>query len=260
MKVNKQVVGWISVAHPPDLTMKMVDALRLSTLRHCFYDKFWGMNMASFGSNLIRTVASNQLGDAVFDLAEIALDRNLAEGLLKDAPVVGTLVKFIRTGQSISEELFIRKLERFLTGLNTIAIEDREKLLEKYPDSSDEQKYLGENLLLALERLDDVKKPAILARFFAAYIKSEIDRLTFTRLARALEKFNLELLPSLEQYYSRTEPVVKIQKEIIQELSLTGLVTVTLEGVGGFGGGGDIGYRGSELGKSFLRIGFNTQI
>jgi hypothetical protein len=212
---------------------------------------------SSSGRALVRTVASNQLGDAIFDLAEVALDQNLAEGLLKDVPIVGILVKLARAGHSISEELLIRKLARFLTDLNTVPHQDRAKLLEQYPDTSDEQRVLGENLLLALERLDDVKKPAILARFFAAYIKSEIDYLTFTRLSRALEKFNLELLPNLRWFYIRKEPIVNTPEEIIHELSLTGLVTVGLEGSGTLGG--SAGYRFSDLGKTFLLIGFDVK-
>ena len=213
-------------------------------------------NTPSSGRSLVRTVAGNQLGDAIFDLAEMALDRNLAEGLLKDVPIVGTLVKLAKAGHSVSEELFIRKLARFLADLNEVPLEDRERLLERYPDSSDEQRVLGENLLLVLERLDDIKKPAILARFFAAYIKSEIDYFTFTRLARALEKFNVELLPNLRCFYTREEPAVENPEEIIHELSLAGLVTVGLEGSGTYGGGAS--YRYSELGKRFLLIGFDV--
>lgn len=212
---------------------------------------------SSSGRSLVRTVVGNQLGDAILDLAEVALDENLAEGVLKDVPIVGTLVKLARAGQSVSEELFIRKLACFLADLNAVPVEDRERLLEQYPDSSDEQRVLGENLLLALERLDDIKKPAILARFFAAYIKLEIDYLTFSRLARALEKFNIELLPNLRWYYTREEPTVETPEEIIHELSLAGLVTVGLAGSGTWGG--SAGYRYSELGKTFLLIGFDIQ-
>lgn len=212
---------------------------------------------SSSGRALVRTVAGNQLGDAIFDLAEVALDQNLAEGVLKDVPIVGSLVKLARAGQSVSEELFLRKLARFLADLNSVPIEERERLLEKYPDASEEQRVLGENLLLALERLDDVKKPAILARFFAAYIRSKIDYFTFTRLARALEKFNIELLPNLCWFYTREGPAVENPEEIIHELSLAGLVTVSLEESGTFGGSAS--YRNSELGKTFLLIGFDVQ-
>lgn len=212
---------------------------------------------SSSGRALVRTVAGNQLGDAIFDLAEVALDKNIAESVLRDAPLVGILVKLARAGQSISEELFLRKLVRFLSDLNAIPVEEREKLLEQYPDTSEEQRVLGENLLLALERLDDVKKPAILARFFAACIRSEIDYLTFTRLARALEKFNIELLPNLRWFYVREEPVVETPEEIIHELSLAGLVTVSLEESGTIGGSAS--YRYSELGRKFLLVGFGVQ-
>lgn len=212
---------------------------------------------SSSGRALVRTVAGNQLSDAIFDLAEVALDQNLAEGVLKDVPIVGALVKLARTGQSVSEELFLRKLTRFLADLNAVPVEVREKLLEQYPDTSEEQRVLGENLLLALERLDDIKKPAILARFFSAYIRSKIDYLTFTRLARALEKFNIELLPNLRWFYTRREPAVETPEEIIHELSLAGLVTVGLEGSGTIGGSAS--YRYSELGKTFLLIGFDVQ-
>jgi hypothetical protein len=212
---------------------------------------------SSSGRALVRTVAGNQLGDAIFDLAEVALDQNLAEGVLKDVPIVGTLVTLARAGQSVSEELFLRKLARFLADLNAVPVEEREKLLEQYPDTSEEQRVLGENLLLALERLDDIKKPAILARFFAAYIRSKIDYFTFTRLARALEKFNIELLPNLRLFYTREVPAVGTPEEIIHELSLAGLVTVGLEGSGTFNG--SAGYRYSELGKTFLVIGFDVQ-
>ena len=209
------------------------------------------------GRDLVRTVASNHLGDAVFDLAEVALDRNLSDGLLKEIPFVGTLVKIARAGQSISEELFVRKLVRFLADLKNVPNDDRRKLLERYPDSSEQQRILGENLLLALERLDDVEKPAVLAKFFSAFIQSQIDYTTFSRLAHALEKFNLALFPNLRWFYTRQEPVVETPEEIIHELSLAGLVTARLAGSGTYGG--SAAYERSALGGTFLLLGFNVQ-
>ena len=215
-------------------------------------------NNSSSGRDLIRTVATENLGDTIFDVAEILLDQNLEDGVFKDLPVISIFAKLAKAKQSVSEELFIGKLVRFLSDLNSVSIQDREKLLEKYPDSSEKQKILGENILLAIERLDDINKPIILARFFSAYIKTEIDYVTFTRLSRALEKFNLELLPNLRWYYTREDPVVETHEEIIHELSLAGLVTARLHGSGMIGGG--LRYIQSDIGKVFLRIGFNVQV
>lgn len=204
---------------------------------------------SSPGRDLVRTVAKNDLGNAVFAVAE---------GVIRDLPIVGTLANLVRAGQSIAEELFIRKLVRFLDGLKDVPLEDRQQLLEKYPDDSEEQKALGEKLLLALERLDDTAKPTLLARFFGAYIREEIDYTTFTRLASALEKFNLALFPNLRWFYTRQEPHVDTPEEITHELSLAGLVLVQLSGSGSIGG--SAGYRHSSLGKVFLRIGFDVQV
>lgn len=212
---------------------------------------------ASPGRELVRIVASAKLADIVFDAAEVALDENLADGVLKELPIVGTVVKLVHAGQSISEKLFVRKLLRFLTELQSVPTEERKKLLEEYPDSSEKQKVLGENLLLALERLDDVEKPKILAQFFTAYINSEIDHMTFTRLARSLERFNLALLPNLRWFYTREEPQVPIPEEVIHELSLAGLATVSLKGSGTLNGSANYLY--SSLGRTFLRIGFGVE-
>lgn len=213
---------------------------------------------STLSRNLVRTVAQNELGNAVFSAAEVALDSNISEGILREFPVVGTIASLVRAGNSISEELFIRKIFRFLNGLDEVPLKERQRLLEKYPDASAEQKALGEKLLLALERLDDSAKPALLARFFAAYIREEIDYTTFTRLASALEKFNLALLPNLRNFYTEEGLIVDSQEEISHELSLAGLVLVQLSGSGTFGG--SAGYRQSSLGKTFLRIGFDVHI
>ena len=61
--------------------------------------------------------------------------------------------------QRIAEELLLRKLLRFLFELKSVSAEEREELLAKYPDGSEEQSDLGENLLLALERLDATLHP-----------------------------------------------------------------------------------------------------
>lgn len=213
---------------------------------------------SSPGRDLVRTVAKNDLGNAIFAVAEVALDHNIAEGVVRDIPFVGTLANLVRAGQSISEELLIRKLIRFLEGLKDVPPEDRQRLLEKYPDASEEQRTLGEKLLLALERLDDSAKPALLARFFAAYIREELDYTAFTRLANALEKFNMALFPNLRWFYTRQEPHAETTEEIEHELSLAGLVLVQLSESGTIGG--SAGYRQSSLGRMFLRIGFDVDI
>lgn len=212
---------------------------------------------SSLGSALIKTVAKSPAGEAAIELAEAALDQGIAEGIVRDIPIFGVLAKLNQAKRSVADAIFIRKLIRFLNELNSVTVKDREKLLEKHPDGSEEQQVLGENLMLSLERLDNIKKPAILAKFFAAYIREQIDYLTFTRLASSLERFNIELLPHLRWSYSHEGPYIGTTEDIIHELSLSGLFTVSLAGSGALSGGA--GFDQSELGRKFLTIGFDDK-
>lgn len=210
------------------------------------------------GTALIRTVASPELGDIVFDTAEVAFDSVLTTGILKELPVVGLVVKLAKAGQSVAEELFLRKLLRFLIELRNVPAEERAKLLTRYPDGTQEQRDLGENLMLALERLDNVQKPALLARFFAAYVQEQLDYLAFSRLAQALERINLALVPHLRWFYTREGQKMELTEDIQHELSLAGVLTVGLEDSGSIGG--SAGYYCSPVGRLFLELGFDVHV
>jgi hypothetical protein len=210
------------------------------------------------GTALVRTIISRELGDIIFDAAEVAFDSILTNGVLKELPVVGIVVKLANVGQSITEELFLRKLLRFLSDLKSVSAEERAKLLSKFPDGTQEQHDLGENLLLALDRLDNVQKPALLARFFAAYIRDQIDYSTFSRLAQALERINLTLVPHLRWFYTREGEIMNGTEDIKHELSLAGLLTVSLEDSGTIGGSAL--YCPSPIGRLFLELGYGIRI
>jgi hypothetical protein len=186
------------------------------------------------------------------------LDHVLSEGVLRDLPIVGMVVKLTTVGQSVAEELFVRKLLRFLVELKGVSADERAKLLTKYPDGTEEQCDLGENLLLALERLDTVQKPALLARFFAAYLREQVDYPTFTRLAKALERFNLALLPHLRWFYTREGITVDVTEDIKHELSLAGLLMAGLTGSGTVNG--SAGYYYNSIGKLFLELGYGVHV
>jgi len=212
----------------------------------------------STGVSMIRTVTGSELNSVVFDAAEVALDSVMSEGVLKELPIVGSIVNLIHAGGKVSEELFIRKLLRFLQELKEVPIAERRALLRKYPDGSKKQQELGENLLLAIERLDDVNKPELMARIFRAYVTEEFDYLAFTHLTRALQRFNLPLFPYLKWFYVREGEPVELTEEIQHELSLAGLVTVSLAGSGTIGGSAN--YMGSDLGRMFLKYGYDIEV
>ncbi|SMP38166.1 hypothetical protein SAMN06295888_10173 [Desulfonatronum zhilinae] len=212
----------------------------------------------SLGRQMMRTIVGDRLVDIISDVAEVSADSMLSDGIIKELPIFGTLVNLKRAGLAIRDEIFIQKLIRFLQGIGQISDKERKYLLEKYPDDSIDQQYLGENLLLTLDRLDNMVKPVILAKFFSAYIKSEIDYTLFSRLSKALEVFNISLLPALKKYYFSemlSNLKIELHEEIIHEMSLSGLITISLRDSGTIAG--NAMYVQTRLGREFLRIGFD---
>ena len=61
---------------------------------------------------------------------------------------------------------------------------------------------MGEALLLLLDRLDDMQKPELVARFFCALMRGEIDRTTFQQMATAVDRLLIAHLSPLVAFYS----------------------------------------------------------
>jgi hypothetical protein len=211
----------------------------------------------SVSTSLISTAARHGLKDIVGDVLETGLDQVVTDGLLRDIPVINTVANLLKVGVSVSEELFFRKLTRFLGELEKVPLEEREKLLLRYPEGSEAQAELGERLLLLLEKMDQVQKPVILARFFTAFVREQVDLQTFSRLSVALSRFNLDLLPSLIWQYQREGDPVDFTEDFHHEHALSGLLTVRLAGSGAFRGSAQ--YTHNEIGRLFLEIGFGVQ-
>jgi hypothetical protein len=123
------------------------------------------------------------------DYAEIGLDKLLDEGLLKEIPVIKTLVAIIKTGIAVRERFLIKKFLVFLEEFKSDNIE--KKILEKFKkDFGEDEKFRNkttEQILVIIEGLDSIKKAKILAHLFSAYLKKLIDWKRFVSLASCLK-------------------------------------------------------------------------
>lgn len=208
--------------------------------------------------SICRKSLNKEGGEIIFDAAEVALDGQLAEGVLRELPLVGIPVKAAKAWMFVQQELAVRKLLGFFGELENVSVAEREKFFEEYPPGSEKIEALGDNLLLALERLDDIQKPKILGKFFSAYMKGAVQWVMFTRLTKALDRLNLELLPTLIQFYQPIEGIQQSPEELIHDLSLAGLVTVSLESSGTYSGGAM--FKKNNLGEEFLRLALGINI
>jgi hypothetical protein len=84
-------------------------------------------------------------------------------------------------------------------------------------------KRLGDGIVLILDRLDDLEKPQLIAKVFAALVRGRIDLDTFRRLASAIDIGFLEDLLALTKHEPKHDEVAP---DCIPNLLRTGLTRI----------------------------------
>ncbi len=180
--------------------------------------------------SLIESIAGSDLSALAADLGEVGLDRILDDGLARDVPVIGTFMKMYSVVSTIQNRLFARKLLRFLVGLADVPIEQRRTQLAKLACDAKERKNVGENLLLLLERMNNVAKPTMLAHAFKAYLKEQIDLGQFRALAYAVDAINMAAIPTLRSLFEDPYPFDIMEPNVhCQHLAMCGLLSIRFE-------------------------------
>lgn len=122
-----------------------------------------------------------------FELGEIGLDRILDEGLFRDVPVLGSVVAIVKTVGSIRDRLFVKKVATFLVSCPKFTAQQREEFAREHLNDPRKASKLGDTLVLILDKLDDLEKPEMVAKAFAALVRGKIGLQTFKRIAAAID-------------------------------------------------------------------------
>lgn len=159
----------------------------------------------NLGSSLVATLRSDEVVSIASDAAEMGIDAALTEGLLKDVPIISTLMSLTKVGLTIRDRLFVKKLLKFLHELKSIPSKERQGMVEKLEGDSGYGRNAGEHLIEILERLDAHRKPEMTAIVFAAYVAGRIDIKTFHRLNNAIDKLPFYEIDSVRQIHTLSE-------------------------------------------------------
>ena len=208
---------------------------------------------------IVDLIKTEKIQDGLVDLAEASIDQLIQDGFLCDIPVLGSVLVAIRAARSFRDLLLAKKIGRFLLGLQTVPLNEREEFLSSLEDGNQRRK-VGETLLLILDRLDDMEKPELIARLFQAQIQGTISRQTFQQLATAVDRLTLEHVTALKAFYSNDMDAhsrAPVDRDVLQALAFCGLVRIEAEGDGGgliaseFAGA-TISYVRNRLGSQFV--------
>lgn len=151
------------------------------------------------------------------------------------------------------ENEFVRKLLSFLYNVDSITVEERQKVLCSIAEKSDD--YVGNILLNLIDRIDHIEKINIMVNLFIAVAKNEIDGEMFLRLSTVLCYVPFVDLKHLSEY----------QKDIYQPcisetLFASGLIYQSVIDGGTSESSGTDLYHISHLGHQLAKYGMRLQL
>ena len=173
--------------------------------------------------SMMATLKESNLRQILETGAELSVDLILDEGLLRDLPVVSTLVGLLRAGgAAYRDRLLLRKLCRFLRELADVEPTKRKQMISRLEQGPEQRRSVGENLILLLDRLDRMEKAEMVGKAFRAYCTDAIDRHTLERLTIAVDRILLIDLPQLRRFCLEWE-TTPFDWEILQNFINAGL-------------------------------------
>jgi hypothetical protein len=131
---------------------------------------------------------NEHIKEIAIDFSELALDSLTDDGILKDLPVIGTLVRIAKATRSMSDFIFANKIKRFIEASEQMPFEKKEQFRAILDAKPELRQKAGEVVVMALNSADDLKKAGIIGKLFSHFILNEIDFETLRRLLVAVNR------------------------------------------------------------------------
>lgn len=134
------------------------------------------------------TLKDSDLQSVTVDLAEIFIDAFQEDGIIKDIPIIGTLIGLGKTGMRIRDRLFLKKIIYFLSELKEISSKEREAIITKIDSSKSYKTKVGEKLIYIIDKCDDHEKSQLIGKLFKAFLEEKIDYDSFLRCSLVIQR------------------------------------------------------------------------
>jgi hypothetical protein len=147
----------------------------------------------------VQIIKSEDLKDITIDLVEKVLDNNIGDEIVKEIPILKSLVSVKKIYNSYTDRIFIKKAMFVLLELGESTLEQRNDLTN---DLDDEDSSGAEKILIAIDNLETHEKCKIFGRLCKLKAMGEIDVVEFKRLTKLIQDAyidDLALLPILSQ-------------------------------------------------------------
>lgn len=142
-------------------------------------------------------IKSENLKDITIDLVEMALDNQITNEVLKEVPILKSLVAVRNIYNSYTDRIFIKKTMNVLLELGEINWKDRVELTS---DLDDDDGTGTEKILMAIDGIQTIQKCKVFGRLCKLKALNKIDKDDFLRLTKLIQDAYLEDI-SLVPYF-----------------------------------------------------------
>ncbi|TPK60534.1 hypothetical protein FJ546_19370 [Mesorhizobium sp. B2-4-19] len=161
-------------------------------------------NVVSEGPNSVPiafsdSAASERLVDISSTSADIGLDAAITSGALDGVPFFGAITGIARAGIAIRDYLFLKKVAAFLETFDKTPLEKRRAFIADLEKKGKKAEF-GEQILLLVDRMEDVEKPAIVAHLIAAAAMGHLPLDKALRVAKIVDRAFVEDLKTLPRF------------------------------------------------------------
>lgn len=198
------------------------------------------------------------------DILEIGLDQLLEEGIIKDIPVFGSVVKAGKIVSTINDAIFVKKVIVFAQSIHSGSGNEKKWSQHKDKLLRDQKRLIKEIevLLTYIDRYTKYLKSKILGRFYMLYINEELDWNDFEEFAEILDNIYIYDLKTLEELFSQKYYYEKQQYSslALKRLNNCGLVDYyngMLVTSGEMNGTVNYIAKITKLGEFFYKVGLN---
>lgn len=138
------------------------------------------------------TLKDANLEGIAVDISEVGIDLLLDDGVLKDVPIVGTLVGLAKFGANVRDRLFLKKVLTFLIELKEVTPEQRKKMVDNIDSSKKYRVKVGEKLLYVIDACNDYEVSELVGTLFKSYLEEKITYDNFLKASAVLQKLGMD--------------------------------------------------------------------
>ena len=166
-------------------------------------------------------IESEDLKNITLDLVEQVMDSKISEDIIKEIPILKSIVTIRNVYSSYSDRIFIKKALTVLMEIGEINWKQRVELNRELDDEDEKG---SEKILMAIDKLETIKKCKVFGRLCKLKALGKINREDFLRLTKLLQDAYLDDLELVPYFSSLIEQKRKIYEEEFVPLISLGII------------------------------------